>query len=367
MFGGEFRIDDETFQVSGFQPDFVSFDEGFEASLGTGAHDLSRKFMSGEGFVAGGGEGFKAGFHCGNGSIGDHRGKSTGFISHHEIERRLVGDRMGAVVVGEFSMGDRFGPRCGIIAAKDTKVGFDFLIDPFRFAVRLWVIGGGEREIVVEESSELSSEGRCKLRTTIGDDLIKKSEVEEDLVKKEGCDPFGGDGFLGRAKNYPLSKPMVYHDHERVKAHGGREVGDKVARDLLEGAGGEGFNRRQGGYGGVCVGLILLAKGTAFDITADKRGEAGPPEFGGDQLTRFEEAGVAGGFMVMAPCKDGATERIIGRYVDTTFVCEDAGLDLPVSETGGGRGDRPQRQTQCGGRGRCRDRKSTRLNSSHVD
>ena len=84
----------------------------------------------------------------------------------------------------------------------------------------------------------------------------------------------------------------------------------------------------------MCVGLILLAKGTAFDITADERGEAGPPEFGGDQLTRFEEAGVAGGFMVMAPCKDGATERIIGRYVDTTFVCEDAGLDLPVSETG---------------------------------
>ena len=149
------------------------------------------------------------------------------------------------------------------------------------------MISGGEREIIVEESSELSSEGRCKLRTTIGDDLIKKSEVEEDLVKKEGCDPFGGDRFLGRAKNYPLSKPMVYHDHERVKAHGGKEVGDKVARDLLEGAGGEGFNRRQGGYGGVCVGLVLLAEGTAFDIPADERGEAGPPEFGSDQLTRF--------------------------------------------------------------------------------
>ena len=106
------------------------------------------------------------------------------------------------------------------------------------------MISGGEREVVVEESSELSSEGRCKLRATIRDDLIKKSEAEEDLVKKEGCDPFSGDGFLGRAKNYPLSKPMVYHDHERVEARGDREIGDKVARDLLEGAGGEGFNRR---------------------------------------------------------------------------------------------------------------------------
>ena len=67
---------------------------------------MSRKFMSGEGFVVGGREGSKAGFHCGNGSVGDHRGKSTGFISHHEIERGLTGDGMRAVIVGEFCMGD---------------------------------------------------------------------------------------------------------------------------------------------------------------------------------------------------------------------------------------------------------------------
>ena len=66
-----------------------------------------------------------------------------GFISHHEIERRLIGDGVRAVVVGEFCVGDRFGPRCGIIAAKDAKVGFDFLVDLFRFAVGLWVISGG--------------------------------------------------------------------------------------------------------------------------------------------------------------------------------------------------------------------------------
>ena len=127
------------FQVPG------SFDKRFETSSRAGAHDLSRKFMSGEGFIAGGREGFKVGFHCGNGSVGNHRGKSTGFISHHEIERRLVGDRMGAVVVGEFSVGDRFRPRCGIIAAKDTKVGFNFLVDLFRLSVGLWVIGSGKR------------------------------------------------------------------------------------------------------------------------------------------------------------------------------------------------------------------------------
>ena len=94
------------FQVPGFQPDLVSFDERFETSSRTGAHDLSCKFMSGEGFVAGGGEGFETGFYCGNGGIGDHRGKGMGFISHHEIERRLVSDGMRAVIVGEFCVGD---------------------------------------------------------------------------------------------------------------------------------------------------------------------------------------------------------------------------------------------------------------------
>ena len=51
------------FQVSGFQPDLVSFDKRFKASSRAGAHDLLCKLMSGKGFVAGGGEGFKVGFY----------------------------------------------------------------------------------------------------------------------------------------------------------------------------------------------------------------------------------------------------------------------------------------------------------------
>ena len=96
------------------------------------------------------------------------------------------------------------------------------------------MIGGGEGEVVVYEFSKLSSEGRCELGASIRDDFVKQPEAEEDFVEKEGCDPFGGDGFLSRAKNYPLCKPMVYHDQERIKAHGDRKVCDKIARDLLE-------------------------------------------------------------------------------------------------------------------------------------
>ena len=76
----------------------------------------------------------------------------------------------------------------------------------------------------------------------IRNDFVEKSEAKEDFVEKEGGDSFGGDRFLSRAKNYPLSKPMVYHDQERIKARRDREVRDKIARDLLERARGNGFD-----------------------------------------------------------------------------------------------------------------------------
>ena len=80
----------------------------------------------------------------------------------------------------------------------------------------------------------------------------------------------------------------------------------------------------------MCVNLVLLAKGTAFDIAADERSKAGPPEFGGDQLSGFQEAGVSGGFMIVASHKDGAAEGVVGRDIDTAFIGEDAGFNLPV-------------------------------------
>ena len=82
------------------------------------------------------------------------------------------------------------------------------------------------------------------------------------------------------------------------------------------------------------VNLVLLAKGTALDIVVDKGGEAGPPEFSGDQLASLQEAGMTGGFMIMAAFEDGAAEGIVCRDVDTTLVSKDTGFDLPVSEPG---------------------------------
>ena len=118
--------------------------------------------------------------------------------------------------------------------------------------------------------------------TTVRDNFVEKSKTKENFVEKEGGDPFGGNGFLGRAENYPLSKPMVYHDHERIEAGGHGEIRDKIAGNLLKRTRGDGLDRGQGRHGGVCVSLVLLAESTAFNIAADIGSEARPPEFSGD-------------------------------------------------------------------------------------
>ena len=51
-------------------------------------------------------------------------------------------------------------------------------------------------------------------------------------------------------------------------------------------------------------------------------------------MAGFQEAGMAGGFMIMAALEDGAAEGIICRDVDATLISKDAGFDLPVSESG---------------------------------
>jgi len=100
------------------------------------------------------------------------------------------------------------------------------LVNAFCFSVGLKVVGHGKGEVVVEDPSEFSSECGGELWTTIRDNLVVESIVEENFMEEKGGDSFGGDSFLSRAENYPLSKAMVYHDQERIKAGGGGEVGD---------------------------------------------------------------------------------------------------------------------------------------------
>ena len=140
-------------------------------------------------------------------------------------------------------IGDFVSPGGRIRFIKDPQLGFDFLIDSFHFSIRLRVVGSGEEKVVVEEFSEFFGKGGGKLWTVIRDNLIIESKAEVDLVEKEGGNSFCGDCFLGGAENYPLSKLMVDHDQERVKARGHRQVSDEITRDLLEESRGQGLDR----------------------------------------------------------------------------------------------------------------------------
>ena len=64
------------------------------------------KFMCGKGFMLCGDEGLKTGSYCRNGRVRDYGGKGIGFISHHEVEQRLICDKIRAVIMSEFCMRD---------------------------------------------------------------------------------------------------------------------------------------------------------------------------------------------------------------------------------------------------------------------
>ena len=78
--------------------------------------------------------------------------------------------------------------------------------------------------------------------TTVRDDFVEQSKAEEDFVEEKGHDSFGGDGLLRRAKNHPLSKPMVDHNQKGIYARRKGKIHDKIAVDLLKGVGCQGFD-----------------------------------------------------------------------------------------------------------------------------
>ena len=100
---------------------------------------------------------------------------------------------------------------------------------------------------------------------------------------------------------------MVYYDHNRVVAIGGREIGDEVNRELLKGEGGRGGDRHKQRDGWMGVDFVLLTEGTAVDEVFHEGGETWPPKImfkdrldvedthvtsGGGRVDEVEERGV---------------------------------------------------------------------------
>ena len=79
----------------------------------------------------------------------------------------MVGYRVRAVIVGEFSKGNVLSPGSGVRAAKDPKIGFYFLVHTFGFPISLGVIGSGEGEFVTKEFSQFLSKSGGELWSSI--------------------------------------------------------------------------------------------------------------------------------------------------------------------------------------------------------
>ena len=105
-----------------------------------------------------------------------------------------------------------------------------------------------------------------------------KTKAFEYEVKKQLGNSCSIDGLLARCKNYPLSKAMVDHDHDRIKSRGRREIGDEVNRELLKGESDDRFDGKQRRCNGMSVNLVLLANGAASDEVFDEGGKTRPPE-----------------------------------------------------------------------------------------
>ena len=56
----------------------------------------------------------------------------------------------------EFCGRKEFQPALRIVGTKYLKIGFDFLIGSFHLSISLWVVGGGEFDIIFEKLSKFS-------------------------------------------------------------------------------------------------------------------------------------------------------------------------------------------------------------------
>jgi hypothetical protein len=81
-------------------------------------------------------------FCCGYSRIGDKMGNNMGFVSHDETEWGGILGIMFSVVMDKFRDGEVFSPFFWVIAAVDTKISFQFLVQSFSLTISLGVISG---------------------------------------------------------------------------------------------------------------------------------------------------------------------------------------------------------------------------------
>ena len=104
-------------------------------------------------------------------------------------------------------------PFLRVFGAEDMEICFNLLIGLLCLSINLRVICGGEFDIIVKELGYFSSEGGCKLWTSIGYQGVMESNPFEHMVEEKFGNSSCINGFRARDENYPLCKAMVDHNH----------------------------------------------------------------------------------------------------------------------------------------------------------
>ena len=84
----------------------------------------------------------------------------------------------------KLSSGKEVGPFPQVVGAKDMEISFDFLVGWFSLSISLWVICGGEFDIIVEESSQFSCKRKGELWAFVGYQGVMKAKAFEYMVEE---------------------------------------------------------------------------------------------------------------------------------------------------------------------------------------
>ena len=128
----------------------------------------------------------------------------------------------------------------------------------------------------------------------IGDQLVGKSKTFEQVGHKEVGGSQSGNLLFARNENYPLTKRMVDHDQNRIRAiGGGRQIGNEIHRGMRKEpniVGGR--HRHERGMSGMTINLESLAFKATSNIRFNKGTEARPVVGTGNGSNRGEDTRV---------------------------------------------------------------------------
>ena len=113
-------------------------------------------------------------------------------------ERRNARCRMNRVVIAELREGQPVGLVILLPVAKQPQVLFDFLVDVFRLAIGLWVIGCRGIHFDAQQVVKARHESSHKLCSAVADNDLWQPEVLPNVIPEFQSHPFSCDALRYR-------------------------------------------------------------------------------------------------------------------------------------------------------------------------